>query len=75
MENDADIYGHPDGEEEIRKIQGVEKGGLKTAEKWRSGKEVGIPEGKISIAQFPEAEVAPVDELGGDIGLGGRQDL
>ena len=43
---------------------------MKAAEKRRSGKEVGIPEGEVAVAQLPESEIPPVEKLGGDVRMG-----
>lgn len=74
MNGDANVYGSTGGQQQVGEIQGVEQGGLETAEKRCPGKEVGIPEGEVAMTQLPKAEVAPVEKLRGDVGMDRRED-
>ena len=75
MEGNPDVDRRAGGQQQVGEIHGVEQGGLETTEKRRPGKEVGIPEGEVAMAQLPEAEVAPVEKLRGDVGMDRREDL
>ena len=71
MKDNTQIDGDTKREKEIGKVQGVKKSGLKTTEKGRTGKEVWVPEGQVSLFQFTESEVPPEDKMIGNIRLGG----
>ena len=56
------------GQEQVQQVGGVEKRGLKSAQVGSSRKNVGIPQGQVSVPELPEAEFPPGDELGGQVG-------
>jgi hypothetical protein len=63
VQQDAGVSGRPQRQDEVQQISRIAKGELDIAERWHTGEEMGVPEGKIPGGQLAEGELPLADEL------------
>lgn len=54
----------------MQPIGGIEQACLPIAEEWIAAEVVRVPEDEVAAAEFAETKLAPIAELGGDVGAG-----
>jgi hypothetical protein len=67
MEHDAQVQGEGERQEKEGPIGRIKERGLETAEERRAAEKMRVPKDQMSVAQFPEAELAPPDELAAQV--------